>query len=118
MDFQLTLTNGLIEMGWDTAVDYRNNVLLSLHTRRGALFARPRFGSRLHTLGKVTDNGLALARDYCREALQWMVDVGRIVEIAVETARHDGEPNRIDIQVEVTFPDGDNQAFETFYRVV
>jgi len=87
MDFSLNIDNrtGLAGMTFEMATDgnLANNVYLSLMIKRGSFFQNPAFGSRLHLLqrAKNTSRTEALAVEYCKEALQWLIDVGRVAEI-------------------------------------
>lgn len=98
-----------------------NNVYLSLMLRKGSFFAAPEFGSRLHLLhrAKNTARTELLAREYCREALQWLLDTGRAtaVEVFAERDRQQNL-NLLKLLVEVTQADGRELTFQTFVEVV
>lgn len=98
-----------------------NNVYLSLMLRKGSFFAAPDFGSRLHLLhrAKNTARTELLAREYCREALQWLLDTGRAtaVEVFAERDRQQNL-NLLKLLVEVTQTDGRELTFQTFVEVV
>lgn len=75
-----------------TGDDLRTAVILSLFTGRGTAWWDSLegvvLGSRLSLLrrAKRTQQTLLQARDYCREALQWLIDDGVAGSVAVETA--------------------------------
>ncbi|MCE5274872.1 MAG: phage GP46 family protein [Deltaproteobacteria bacterium] len=121
MDFSIDTATGRGEMTFEQATDIMNNIYLSLTVQRGSFFARPGFGSRLHLLRreKNTDQAAALAKDYCREALQWLIDCGRAREIAVDVERDpDEDPHRLKVRIQVTQADLSPVTFETYQEVV
>lgn len=121
MDFGIETSTGQGEMTYDPVTDIRNNIYLSLEVRRGSFFARPGFGSRLHLLSreKNTARTAAIARDYCREALQWLLDSGRASAIEVTVERDpEGDPHRLKILVQATQADLTPVTFETFQEVI
>ncbi len=122
MDFNINIgTNGQGTMTFDTATTIMNNVWLSLMIDKGSWFFNPDFGSRLYLLkrAKNTEHTAALAREYCKEALQWLLDTGRAVEIQVFSQRDRLQDlNRLKLLVEVTQADGNTVTFETFVEVV
>ncbi len=96
-----------------------NNIYLSLMTRRGTFFQNQEFGSRLHLLKKNTARAEALAVGYCREALQWLIDIGRATAVDIETERDTAEDlHRLKIKVAVTKADGGTVTFQTFVEVI
>jgi len=108
-------------MTFDPAGDIMNNVYLSLVVKRGSWFQNPDFGSRLHLLqrAKNTEKTAALAEEYCREALQWLIDTGRATKIDVHTERDRSEDlHRLKLLVEVTQADGRTVSFDRFVEVV
>ncbi len=118
MDFKIT-TDGLVgQMTWDDETTIMNNIYLSLMVPRGAFFAAPQFGSRLHEITKTTAQSVALLKDYCKEAMQWLLDLGRARSIEVKTERDARDLNRINMRITVTQADGRVITFETFTRVV
>jgi phage gp46-like protein len=123
MDFAIEIaTDGSAggEMTFEKAEDIMNNIYLSLMVRRGSWFQNPDFGSRLHLLtrAKNTAQTQALAEDYYREALQWLIDCGRATKIEVYTERNPSENlYRLKVQVTVTQADGNEVTFETFQEV-
>jgi len=123
MDFKI-LTDDAVTVGqmtFDPAGDIMNNVYLSLVMKRGSWFQNPEFGSRLHLLqrAKNTQKTAALAEEYCREALQWLLDVGRATKVDVRTERDRSQDlHRLKLLVEVTQADGRQVSFGTFVEVV
>jgi len=122
MDFRiLTDDDAMGRMTFDPAEDIMNNVYLSLVVRKGSWFQNPEFGSRLHLLqrAKNTEKTAALAEEYCKEALRWLIDTGRATRIDVHTQRDRTQDlHRLKLLVEVTQADGRQVSFGTFVEVV
>jgi len=122
MDFKiLTDEDAMGQMTFDPAEDIMNNVFLSLMVKRGSWFQNPDFGSRLHLLqrAKNTEKTAALAEEYCKEALRWLIDTGRATRIDVHTQRDRSQDlHRLKFIVEVTEADGRQVTFERFVEVV
>ena len=124
MDFSLNIDNqtGLAGMTFEMATDgnLANNVYLSLMIKRGSFFQNPAFGSRLHLLqrAKNTSRTEALAVEYCKEALQWLIDVGRVTRFDFYTQRDRVQDlHRLKILIEATKTDGGQVSFTTFVEV-
>lgn len=79
--------------------------------RRG-WWADPTFGSRLWLLdrSKQVDDTLKRAKDYCEEALQWLLDDEVVASIDVETSFP--QPGMLGIVLTVRKQDGTLQSFE------
>lgn len=123
MDFRILTDDDATvgRMTFDAAGDIMNNVYLSLVVRRGSWFQNPGFGSRLHLLqrAKNTQKTAALAEEYCREALQWLIDTGRATRVDVATERDRSQDlHRLKVLVAVTQADGRQVTFERFVEVV
>ena len=122
MDFKiLTDEDAMGQMTFDPAEDIMNNVFLSLMVKRGSWFQNPDFGSRLHLLqrAKNTEKTAALAEEYCKEALRWLIDTGRATRIDVHTQRDRTQDlHRLKFIVEVTEANGRQVTFERFVEVV
>lgn len=123
MDFALEINNqtGLAAMTFDKADTIMNNVWLSLTVKKGSFFADTEFGSRLHLLQryKNTDSTAHLAEDYCKEALQWLLDSGKAKKVEAFAQRDRTQNlNRLKLLVEVTPVNGPVVSFETFISVV
>lgn len=123
MDFKINIEQGtgLGAMTFEKADDIMNNVYLSLMVRRGSFFQNTDFGSRLHLLkrAKNTERTAALAEEYCKEALQWLLNIGRATKINVYTQRDRLQDlNRLKLLIEVTQADGRQLSFQTFTEVV
>jgi phage gp46-like protein len=113
--------------GIATASDLDSAVLLSLFTDRVAppdykppagdrnfdrrghwsdTYEGRKFGSHLWLLNRAVfaqnTNLVLAARDYCRDALQWLIDDGVAAKIAVEVQRAD--PNTLAILITITEP--------------
>lgn len=124
MDFVITIDNqtGLGQMTYNKATTIMNNIYLSLKTKRGSFFADTSFGSRLHLLRreKNTAKTMRLAMDYCKEALQWMIDTGKAKTVDVYAERDRTQDlNRLKLLIEVTPVNGDAPvSFATFIEVI
>lgn len=121
MDFAIVQNNGLLEMTFVKAGDISNNILLSLGIQRGSWFQNPEFGSRLHLLRKAKNTTLTerLARDYCREALQWLLDTGKATNISIAAERDlTVNRHRLKLVIEATQANGRKVTFEHFVEVV
>lgn len=121
MDFKIHMENADGQMTFNKADNIFNNVFLSLMIQKGSFFQNPDFGSRLHLLkrAKNTEKTAALAEEYCKEALQWLIDTGRAKKIDVYSQRDRIQDlNRLKLLVEVTQADGRQISFETFAEVV
>lgn len=119
MDFAIVLQDGRPVMTLAAADTIFNNVYLSLTVRRGSWFQNPAFGSRLHLLSKNVPRAAALAEDYAREALQWLLDTGKATRIDVRSERDRMQDlHRLKLLVEVTQADGQTLPFEHFVEVV
>lgn len=121
MDMAIDTTGVGAAMTWERATSIFNNVYLSLMVPRGGWWFNPEFGSRLHLLNRAknTERTALLAREYCREALQWLLDTGRATAVEVEVDRDRLQDlHRLKIVVRVTLADGDIVSFETFQEVV
>lgn len=64
-----------------------NNIYLSLMVGKGSWPFAPSFGSRLHLLTreKALERMERIAKEYCEEALKWIIDQGRAEKIDVTT---------------------------------
>lgn len=123
MDFALEINNqnGIAAMTFDKASTMMNNIWISLTVKRGSFFADTEFGSRLHLLQryKNTDQTERMAVDYCKEALQWMLDSGKAKKVEAFAQRDRTQNlNRLNLLVEVTPVNGPLVSFETFIPVV
>lgn len=119
MDFAIAMQDGRGEMTFEMAENIFNNIYLSLKVRKGSFFQNPEFGSRLHLLKKNTPRAAALAEEYAKEALQWLIDTGRSKKIEVFAERDRLQDlNRLKLLVEVTQADDKIVPFEDFVEVV
>ena len=103
--------------------DILNNVILSIMVPQGSFFQNTKFGSKLYMLKRtVASQDLPnLASDYIHEALQWLVDAGRIksqqditVQAALQTL---SGTTRLVYRVDVTQADGQQVSFSNFVMV-
>lgn len=124
MDFAITIDNktGVGAMTYEKATSIMNNIYISLAMQRGAFFANPSFGSRLYELSreKNTEKTMRLAIDYCKEALQWMIDRGKASAVNVWAERNKSQDlHRLNVLVEVTPSNGGEPvAYLIFINVV
>jgi phage gp46-like protein len=125
MDFAINFDDrtGMAGMTFDKATDGNilNNIYFSLMIRKGAFFQNTDFGSRLHRLqrAKNTEKTASLAVEYCREALAWLIDAGRVRKFDFYTERDKVQDlHRLKILIEATKADGDVVSFTTFVEVV
>jgi len=124
MDFAITINNqtGLGQMTYEKVTTLMNNIYLSLKVDKGSFFADTNFGSRLYLLrrSKNTPTTMQLAVDYCKEALQWLIDESKAsaVEVFAERDRLQ-DLHRLKLLIEVTPVSGaDPVAFSTFIEVI
>jgi phage gp46-like protein len=124
MDFAIETTDGITgQMTFDQATDRNlsNNIFLSLAVRRGSFFQNPSFGSRLYLLLRKKNSAqtAALAKEYVREALQWIVDAGRASAIDITVERDTTvDLSRLKLLIQATKADGETVTFTTFTEVV
>ncbi len=122
MDFAIDTSgnDGIGQMTFNDATNYMNNVYLSLMVKKGSFFQNPDFGSRLYLLNrsKLTPQTAALAVDYVKEALQWMLDAGRATAIDVQTEIDTAVTGRLKVRVDVTQNNGSIITFQTFVGVI
>ena len=123
MDFRINIEQGtgLGAMTFEKADTILNNIYLSLIVRKGSFFQNTDFGSRLHLLkrAKNTEKTAAIAEEYCKEALQWLLNIGRATKINVYSERDRLQDlNRLKLLIEVTQSDGRQISFQTFTEVV
>jgi phage gp46-like protein len=121
MDFGIVMdTNGRPSMTFDKAVDGNlfNNAYLSLAVKRGSFFQNPEFGRRLHTIRKNTPDAPAKAETYAMEALQWLIDCGRVTKVEVKAQRDGRDVSRLNLLVELTAASGNIVTFSDFVGVI
>jgi len=97
--------------------DIMNNIYLSLNVAQGTWAFNPSFGSRLHLLqrAKATAHTAASAKEYCNEALKWLLDAGRADSIEVETEL-DGAQGRLNCLI-AAVQNGKKITYEHFVEV-
>lgn len=97
--------------------DIRNNIYLSLSVRKGEWAFSPESGSRLHLLmrEKSLERLESVAKEYCEEALRWIIDLERAEKIEVTTVL-DKENKRMKCLIEAT-QKGKPIIYEHFVRV-
>jgi phage gp46-like protein len=102
----------------DPARGLANAVYLRLMTPLGSYWADAALGSRLHELQRQKDLArvAVLAKAYCEQALQPLLDDGRALAITVDTERlHDGW---LRLLVQVTDAGGREHLFNHHVRVM
>jgi phage gp46-like protein len=95
-----------------------NNIYLSIMVPKGRFFFNPDFGSRLGTIKTITPDNILLAIDYCKEALQWLVSIGRIKNMEIQALRDDNNPSQLNFAIAVTASDNRAVTYSLFYRVI
>lgn len=119
MDFKLKIDGIKADMTFEKADSIINNIWLSLNVERGSFFADPEFGLRKLKRAKNTEETERLAREYIKEALQWIIDIGRVKEIDVVTQRDTTRDlYRLNVWITAIQADGRKIEFETFLEVV
>ncbi|TXG76830.1 MAG: hypothetical protein E6R11_07375 [Rhodocyclaceae bacterium] len=96
----------------DPADGLANAVYLRLMTRRGAYWADPTLGSRLHELQREKDlpRISRLAVQYAQQALQPILDDGRARAIDITTEQPGN--GRLHLLIEVTAANGQRLTFQ------
>lgn len=121
MDYKIEISGVTADMTFEKADSILNNIYLSLMIRRGSFFQNPDFGARLHLLqrAKNTANTELLAKEYCKEALQWLFDTGKAEKIEVFTERDITQDlHRLKLLIRVTQADGQQVSYATFLEVI
>ena len=119
MDFKLETLAGRGQMTFEKADNIMNNIYLSIMVEKGSFFVNPEFGRRKRTGLKNIDRFAALLVEDCKEALQWIIDMGRAVKFDISTERDRiQDMNRLKLLIEATQADGRIVSFETFVEVV
>ena len=102
----------------DPARGLANAVYLRLMTPLGSYWADATLGSRLHELQREKDveRVAVLAKAYCQQALQPLLDDGRAQAVEIATERlHDG---RLRLAVQITDAGGREHLFNHHVRVL
>lgn len=117
IDFNINLAQGIPAMTFDQNDSMWNNIYLSLTVKQGSFFVAPDFGSMLYTLtrAKNTARTEQKVKDYCKQALQWLLDTKRASAITIITQRLFG---RINFEVSVTKANGVPVSFSSFVEVI
>jgi phage gp46-like protein len=105
---------GNLMMSFDASNDIRNNILLSLHIKKGSFFLDPNFGSRDHEIKSTTQSDINLAIAYGKEALQWMQTANKVSKIEISAY---SIKDKIYREITVTLPNGKIENYTTFFRV-
>jgi len=95
-----------------------NNVWISINLRRGFFFQNKKLGSRLFTIKKLTPDTIRLAQDYCKEALQWLLDIGRVSSINIVAERDVDDKNRLNLAISLVRANDEPITYNLFYRVI
>lgn len=121
MDFTIETDGISADMTFEKVEDIRNNVFLSLYIDKGSFFLNPEFGSRLYLLkrAKLTPNTEKLAIEYCKEALQWIINIGRATKFEYFTEIDKLQnPNRLKILIRGYQEEKEIISYEHFLEVV
>jgi phage gp46-like protein len=116
-DLAISWSSGRPVASIEAADSLAGSVYLSLHVRRGSWVDRPEFGSRLHEITLITTDAIPLARQYCEDALRWLVDLKRLSSIQVLVEQDAADDTRLNIAVSVTRANQTPAEYKTFYRV-
>ncbi len=107
------------------AIDFTNKgnslqtlMYMSLHMRRGAWFLFSIFGCRWHTIKFLDNDGLARAEDYAREALKWLLDIGRLDSLDIVAQVDLSDSSRCNVKIDGIKNSAVEVSFETFFKVV
>lgn len=106
MDFAINTQDGAATMTWAKNTDIRTDMFTSLTINKGSFVLNPSFGSDLYKIKKITESSLNLAKQYCQEALKWLIQVGRAKTIDVIVERDTSDYTRMNIKVTATQPNG------------
>lgn len=126
MDFSLDIqadgTRGITaDLSFDKETSIFNNIFFSLMIDKGSFFHDPKFGSRLYLLQRSKNimGTERLAKDYCAEALQWMIDCGKAVSFEIITQVEKlTASDRLKIHVLARPSNGGEVEFFTFKEIV
>jgi len=122
MDYKIdpaTKDNALTDGGdLEMSDDLGNNVYLSLMTEQGSDIDDAAFGSKLHLLTreKAVGNIEAVAREYCVEALAWILKAKRAEKFDIVTELEKGETSSLKLNI-TAWRNGRPQSYEHFVEV-
>lgn len=110
---QASDNSGLVR---DPADGLANAVYLRITTPLGSFWANRELGSRLHELQREKDVARVqtLARQYCEQALQPLLDDGRVSQLSVQTEHQAG---RLAVLVELLDAAQQARTFELHVKV-
>ena len=123
-DFVLNIDSAMGTADMEMVVSgdsFINNIYLSLMVDRGTFFQDTGFGSRLYLLkrAKSVAANAKLAKDYCEEALAWMIESGRAKAFEIETEIEKlVSSDRLKIWILATRSNGQTVEFTTFTEIV
>ena len=78
MDFKLDLSGETPDIEFELEDSTKSNIFFSLNTMRNSAFWKFEFGSRVFEIKKITEQNLRLVEQRAKEALRWMVDIGKV----------------------------------------
>jgi phage gp46-like protein len=100
IDYRIAASSGTFNQNINRPVfDLRNNVIFSLRTMRGSCIWNKNFGMR--SIPKMTLNAVLLAREYAKEALQWLLFSRRAQSIEIESELDPVASDRINLRIYV-----------------
>ena len=121
IDFVLDIQDSGADMTLVAGDSFMNNIYLSLMIDKGSFFQDQDFGSRLYLLKrkKNVPGTARLAKDYCHEALEWMIEAGKALgfEISTEIEKLTGT-DRLKIHILATESNGNQGEFSTYKEIV
>ena len=115
IDFMIRVNSKQLQATYSETDSLLNNILLSIHVRKGTLFSYPEFGSELHKVKRLNDINITHARSYALSALKWVVDTGRAKDIHVDVT---STKSSLAIVVDVTKNDGEKTTYITYFRIL
>lgn len=115
-DFKIRNVSGLFEYTMDGTDGIENNVSLSLSIPKGSWWYNPNFGHELDSIKKITANLSADVETAVKNALQWLIDSGKIKDLSVSTG-YDEDAKRVKANISVKDNTGAEFKFTRFIAV-
>jgi phage gp46-like protein len=120
LDYKILIDGADGIMTFRKADTFMNNLYLSLMVNKGSFFQNPDFGSRLYLLSRAKNTVQTpnAAVEYAKEALQWLLDAGRITQLNVDYEMDPENINWLKLLVDATQANGKKVSFDYFVEVV
>lgn len=123
---QLILDNGLenyvlISLQTDARADDQDILPAGIKTKKGwwgNQILDTNIGSKLWLLqrAKLDANLLIRAKQYCQEALQWMIDENVVDELIINVTKDTSRTNSIFIEIDLIKEENDSIGFAYYYN--